>query len=34
MTCGIYLISNLINNKVYVGQSINIEKDGHNTSEN
>lgn len=26
MTCGIYLISNLINNKVYVGQSINIEK--------
>lgn len=26
MTCGIYLISNLINNKVYVGQSVNIEK--------
>lgn len=26
MTCGIYLISNLINNKIYVGQSINIEK--------
>jgi group I intron endonuclease len=26
MTCGIYFISNLINNKIYVGQSINIEK--------
>jgi predicted GIY-YIG superfamily endonuclease len=26
MTCGIYLITNTVNNKSYVGQSINIEK--------
>lgn len=26
MTCGIYFISNLVNNKIYVGQSISIEK--------
>lgn len=26
MSCGIYKIQNLINNKIYIGQSINIEK--------
>lgn len=26
MTCGIYKIENLINGKVYIGQSIEIEK--------
>ena len=26
MSCGIYKITNLINNKVYIGQSVNIEK--------
>ena len=26
MSCGIYKITNLINNKIYIGQSINIEK--------
>lgn len=26
MSCGIYKITNLINNKVYIGQSINIER--------
>lgn len=26
MNCGIYIIKNLINNKVYIGQSINIDK--------
>ena len=26
MSCGIYKITNLINNKVYIGQSIDIER--------
>ena len=26
MSCGIYKIENLINHKIYIGQSINIEK--------
>ena len=26
MTCGIYFISNKVNNKIYVGQSVNIER--------
>ena len=26
MTCGIYIITNTVNNKSYIGQSINIEK--------
>ena len=26
MSCGIYKITNLLNNKVYIGQSINIEE--------
>lgn len=25
MSCGIYKITNLINNKIYIGQSVNIE---------
>ena len=28
---GIYKITNLVNGKVYIGQSRQIEKDGHNT---
>lgn len=26
MSCGIYKITNLVNNKIYIGQSINIER--------
>lgn len=29
--CGIYKIENLINNKKYIGKSINIEKDSNLT---
>jgi len=26
MTCGVYIVTNIINNKVYIGKSRNIEK--------
>ena len=26
MSCGIYIIKNLVNNKVYIGSSVNIEE--------
>lgn len=34
MSCGIYKITNLVNNKVYIGQSINIEKRWANEKSN
>ncbi len=30
--CGIYSITNNINNKIYIGQSIDIERGGFNTN--
>ena len=34
MTCGIYMIQNKVNNKIYIGQAVDTKKDGKSIGRN